>query len=310
MPLAPDLQPLLDAVNDPGARPMHEGTPQQAREVIGMTEQLRRPDQAVTGVEVVPDEVAGRPARVYRPEGASGPMPTVLFLHGGGFVVGDLDTHDALCRLIARECWTTVVALDYPLAPEHPFPAAPESAVAAMREVAERRESFGGDDRLAVAGDSAGANLSAVVAQQCRVLASDLGLQAQLLIYPVVDPYGDYASREENGSGYFLDLPSMAWFQGHYAGEASPETRRDVRMAPLLGDLAGVAPAVVVTAELDPLRDEGEAYAAALAEAGVRVDAQRYDGQVHGFANFDFLAESSRAAILDFLTRFRALLHG
>ncbi|GGF51888.1 acetylhydrolase [Marmoricola endophyticus] len=306
MPVAPDLQPLLDAMAAPEARPIQDGTPQEAREMIGMTEQLRRPDQEVGGVETAPDEVAGCPARVYRPEGATGPMPTMLFLHGGGFVVGDLDTHDAICRLLARECWATVVAVDYPLAPEHPFPAAPETAVRAMREVAARRESYGGDDRLAVGGDSAGGNLSAVVAQQCR----DLRLQAQLLIYPVVDPYGEWASREENGSGYFLDLAGMAWFQGHYAAGIDEETRTDPLMAPLHGDLAGLAPAVVATAEMDPLRDEGEAYAAALADAGVPVDAKRYDGQIHGFVNFDFLAESSRAAIMDLLARFRTLLHG
>jgi acetyl esterase len=305
--LAPDVANLLQLIEASGNRPIIEGTPQEAREAMRvLMVHLRRPEHAVGGVVVSEDTVAGHPARVYRPESAPGPLPTVVFLHGGGFVTGDLDTHDPLCRMLARDCDAVVVAIDYPLAPEHPFPEPVETALAAVREVHGRRGRYGGDDRVAVAGDSAGGNLAAVVAQEAR----DLGLAAQLLIYPAVDPVGDYASLEENATGYFLDVATIEWFQVHYAGAEPAESLvLDERLAPLQGDLAGVAPAVVATAEFDPLRDEGEAYAAALAAAGVPVDAKRYDGQIHGFANLDHVAPSAKAATDDMLARFKAMLH-
>ncbi len=306
--LAPDIAAVLQAMVASDAPPIIESTPEEAREGFRvLMVHLRGPQHLVNGVTASEDTVAGFPARVYRPDASTGPLPTVLFLHGGGFVIGDLDTHDPLCRLIARDCEAVVVAVDYPMAPEHPFPEPVEAAIAAAREVHGRLGELGGDIRLAVAGDSAGGNLAAVVTQQAR----DLGLTAQLLMYPTVDPGGTYASREQNATGYFLDTPTMEWFFAHYVGtETDQALLSDVRLTPLGGDLAGLPPAVVVTAEFDPLRDEGEAYAAAMRQAGVPVDAKRYDGQIHGFANMDHIAPSSaKAATDDMLVRFKALLH-
>ena len=171
----------------------------------------------------VPGPAGDLAARVYRPE-ESGPVPTVVLFHGGGWVVGDLDTHDNAARSICRDARAVVVSVDYRLAPEAPFPAAVDDAVAATAWVAAHLADLGGDDRLAVAGDSAGGNLAAVVAQHARDTGGP-AIAAQLLVYPAVDVLGEYPSRAENGTGYFLDLPTMAWFMGHYAGGARPPRR-------------------------------------------------------------------------------------
>ncbi|MEJ5944194.1 alpha/beta hydrolase [Pseudokineococcus basanitobsidens] len=240
-------------------------------------------------------EVGGVRARTYRPPVAAAdapaPAPTVVFLHGGGFVIGDLDTHDLPCRLLASDLGAVVVSVDYGLAPEHPFPEGLEDAWAALVAVAETVGDLGGDRaRLVVAGDSAGANLAAVCALRAR--DEGLALAAQLLVYPTVDPAGDHPSRTENAEGYFLTDRDMAWFTGHYLGvdtateagaRAARERARDVRISPLHADLAGVAPAVVATAQYDPLRDEGVAYARALEAAGARVWHRTFPGLVHGF---------------------------
>lgn len=305
MPIAPDLAALLEQVN--AAPPMHTQTVEEARAAYRlMTVDFRGPEHRIEVGEVVDTEVAGLPARVYRPTGEAtgGTRPTVAFLHGGGYVIGDLDTHDALCRRIARDCDAVVVAADYPLAPEHPFPAPVEAALEFVRQVHADRASYGGDDRVAVAGDSAGGNLSAVAAQELR----DLPLAGQLLIYPAVDAGTDRPSLTENAKGYGLELDTMIWFVGHYAGSDRIDTA-DPRFAPIHGDVTGVAPAVVVTAQYDPLRDEGAAYADMLREAGVEVDHVTYDDQNHGFATNDHLAASSRAATEDLVARFGRLLH-
>ena len=208
--------------------------------------------------------VAGRPARLYRPEG-DGPWPTLVFLHGGGFVIGDLDTHDQTCRRICSGADTVVLAIDYRLAPEAAYPAAVEDALAAVQWAADHQAELGGGDLLAVGGDSAGGNLSAVAAQELPDLVG-----AQVLIYPATHVAGDYPSRTDNGKGYFLEYATMVWFFDLYsAGDATLDPD-DPRVSPFFGKLEGVAPALVVTAEFDPLRDEGEAYADRLAEAGVR----------------------------------------
>jgi acetyl esterase len=305
LPVDPEIAgvlQLLAAVN----QPMHEMTPQQARDsfaalVVGG----RQPEHvvAVRSVEeiTVPGGDGDLAARVYRPE-ESGPLPTVVLFHGGGWVIGDLETHDNMARAIARDSRAVVVSVDYRLAPEAPFPAAVEDALAATRWAAGHLDELGGSASLAVAGDSAGGNLAAVVAQEMR---SELA--AQLLVYPATDMLGEHPSRTENGTGYFLETATMEWFFAHYAGHV---TDVDARLSPMLADdLSGLPPAVVVTAEFDPLRDEGEAYAAALAATGSRVEARRFDGMIHGFFDMGPASAAARDAVAETCAVFGKVLH-
>jgi acetyl esterase len=320
VPLDPDVQAMLDVLGSLQLPAMHEGSPEHARAALRrLTVDVRQPE-AVVDVGEVRDLTIDGPdgplaARIYRPPGAAGvhgdagaagapgpARPTVLFLHGGGFVIGDLDTHDNQGRWICREVDAVVVSLDYRRAPDDPFPAAVEDALAGARWVADHLDELGGDvDRFAVAGDSAGGNLAAVVAQSWRdeVATGRPALAAQLLVYPAVDLHDAgterYPSRLENADGYFLSGEDMRWFGWHYAGAV--EDRRDPRLSPVLGDLTGLPPAVVVTAEYDPLRDEGEAYAAALAAAGVDVELRRFGGLIHGFFGLAALSPACEAAV-------------
>jgi acetyl esterase len=234
----------------------------------------------------------------------------VLFIHGGGFVIGDIDTHDNQCRTICREVGAVVLSVGYRLAPEAPFPAAVEDCVAALSWTVEHITELGDDaGRLAIAGDSAGGNLAAVTAR----LARDAGgpaLAAQLLIYPGTD-FRDgggarYPSRTENAEGYFLTAADMRWFSEHYVGGSDPN---DPRLSPILSEsLAGLPPAVVVTAEFDPLRDEGEAYADALEQAGVPVTHVRYNGLIHGFFDLAPLSPAAAEAVRETCANLRRLL--
>lgn len=284
--------------------PMHQQTPAEARAGFRtLTVDMRQPESVVPVRAVEETTVGGAEgdlaARVYRPE-ADGPVPTVVMFHGGGFVIGDLDTHDNMARTICAGTGSVVVSVDYRLAPEHPFPAAPMDAVAATLDVMERRAQLGGSDLVAVAGDSAGANLSAVVAQQVPEVA------AQLLLYPVTDMGGQYPSHEENGTGYFLDMPTMLWFGAQYVPEGTEPT--DPRLSPLHGDLTQVAPAVVATAGFDPLRDEGDAYAKALEAAGVRVVHRTYPAMIHGFMDMGAFSAGVKTAVDDAVAAFAELL--
>lgn len=298
MPLDPQIASLLDFVNA-AEKKMHEGTPAEARAAFRtLNVDFVKPEDVVPVGSVEELTVAGRPARLYRPDGA-GETPTLVFLHGGGYVLGDLDTHDQTCRRICRGAETTVLAIDYRLAPEHPFPAGVEDAIAATRWAAENLPGT----RLAVGGDSAGGNFSAVVAQTLKDV-----VQAQVLLYPAVDKFGDYPSREENAEGYFLDAPTMLWFLEQYVGSVTDLDEGDPRLSPLLGDLAGVAPALVVTAEFDPLRDEGNEYAARLEAAGVPVDHVTYPGLIHGFMEMVPWSPAAAAAVDDVIARIGKLL--
>lgn len=309
MPVDPHIAALLSMLEQSGAPPMYEGSPEEGRALyLQLTHGARSPEQVVpvgaTEDRTVPGAEGDLRARVYRPEG-DGPFPTVVFFHGGGWVIGDLDTHDNMAREVCRGARAVVVAVDYRLAPEHPFPAAALDAVASARWVAKSLEEFGGDQRLALAGDSAGGNLAAVVAQALR--DDGTPLVGQLLIYPAVDAEGEYPSRVENAKGYFLEKDTMDWFYGHYAG--AWDDARDARLSPLHGaDLSGLPPAVVVTAEYDPLRDEGEAYGRALEAAGVRADVRRYDGMIHGFFDMGPFSPGAQAAIEDSCARFGELI--
>jgi len=298
MPVDSQIKVLLDVVNA-SEKKMHEGTPEEGRAAFRtLTVDFVKPEDVVPVGSVEDLTVAGRPARLYRAEG-EGDTPTLVFLHGGGYVIGDLDTHDQTCRRICRGARTTVLAIDYRLAPEHPFPAGVEDAIAATRWAAEHLPGT----RLAVGGDSAGGNLSAVVAQALPDLVA-----AQVLLYPAVDKFGDYPSREENAEGYYLDVPTMAWFLQQYVGSVGDLDPGDPRLSPMLGDVTGVAPALVVTAEFDPLRDEGNAYAARLEAAGVRLDHVTYPGLIHGFMEMGPWSAAAAAAVDDVVARIATLL--
>ena len=310
MPLDPVIASVLDMMAASGAKSIASGTPEQAREGFrAMTVGLRDPASLAQVGEVSARTITGPagevPVRVYRPL-ADGPHPTIVFFHGGGYVIGDLDTHDDHARLLCRDVDAVVVSVDYRLAPEAPFPAGLQDCVAAYRWVVEHAADLGGDvTRLAVAGDSAGGNLSAATAVAAR--DAGLPLAAQLLIYPGVDfvESQDHPSRTENASGYFLTAEDMAWFGGHYLQGSAPD---DPRASVLRADLTGVAPAVVGTAEYDPLRDEGEAYAAALGKAGVPVVQHRYPGLIHGFFGLGPISPACADAAAELCADLKVLL--
>lgn len=252
-------------------------------------------------------------ARVYRVGGA--PAPTVVFFHGGGWVAGDLETHDRQARNLAIETGAVVVSVDYRRAPETRFPGAFEDAFTAASDVFGRVPEFGGDaKRLGVAGDSAGGNLAAATAIACR--DAGIKLAGQLLVYPVTDVAGGYAdpgenarfpSRAENAEGYFLSRAVMEWFCGHYL--ADPGHAADWRVSPLRApSLAGVAPAIVTTAWFDPLRDEGVAYARALEAAGVRVKHHEGPSLIHGYFGLGDASEVARTEAQRARADFKALL--
>jgi len=307
--LDPGLQLLLALRRRIGHGPMPELPPVEARK------RTRRDALGATGslVEVGPVTdltIAGAagplPARHYAPDEPDGPRPLLVFLHGGGFVVGDLDTHDQSCRMISRYAGVHVLSVGYRLAPEDPFPAAVEDAWAALQWAAAHAERLGADpSRLAMGGDSAGGNLAAVAAQRAaREGGPDLALQ--LLLYPATDRTVPYPSLELFADGFFLTREEIGWFQLNYSPGVD---LADPRISPLrAGDLAGVAPALVVTAGFDPLRDEGEAYAAALAGAGVEVRLRRETGLIHGFINMVDLSATARIALIDVAAEVRTLL--
>jgi acetyl esterase len=262
------------------------------------------------GVENVsiPGPAGTMRARHYVPVNTSGTEPLLVFFHGGGFVIGDLDTHDGLCRLICRDAGVHVLSIDYRLAPEHKAPAAGEDCYAAYRWALEHAAELGADPaRVAVGGDSAGGNLAAVVSLQAR----NDGVQLpalQLLIYPVVDFNSETRSKTLFADGFFLTKRDMDWFQAQYLQNA-PIDEADPRVAPLLAeDLAGLPPALLLTGGFDPLRDEGNQYAAKLAAAGVPVDHRQYGSLVHGFANFFPLGGGSATAITDMVSAVKAHL--
>lgn len=249
------------------------------------------------------------PARHYRPvHPVENPAPLLVFYHGGGFVLGDLETHDDLCRLISRDGRMHVLSVDYRLAPEHKAPAAADDAVAAYRWAVGHAAQLGGDpQRVAVGGDSAGGNLAAVVAQRAR--DEDFRPPAlQLLIYPVTDLCSDTRSKTLFADGYFLTARDMAWFTAHYLEGAAVDPTDPV-VSPLLAeDLTELAPALVLTGGFDPLRDEGRRYAEALRAAGNTVDLRPEPSLVHAFANFFPLGGGSARATADMISALRAHL--
>jgi acetyl esterase len=292
-------------------------TPQSARDALRALAASRAhiPPPQVDIVEDITVKGAAGPlaARAYRVSDQI--RPTVVFLHGGGWVAGDLETHDRQARLLAIETGAVVVSVDYRRPPEVRFPGAFEDAFAALRDVAGRIDEFGGDaNRLGVAGDSAGGNLAAATAIACR--DAGIKLAGQLLVYPVTDVFGSFAdatenarfpSRTENAEGYFLTRAVMQWFCGHYLADHAHGA--DWRVSPLRAtSLKGLAPAVVCTAWFDPLRDEGAAYTKALEAAGVPTRHHEGFGLIHGYFGLGEASDTAKAEAQRARSDFKTLL--
>jgi len=309
-PLQPDpaTRELLAEIIAAGVPPMHTLTPEEARVGIlaSRANDIDPPPIARIEDRAIPGPAGDLPIRCYYPKQAIGQqalggngLPTLLYFHGGGFVIGDLDSHDILCRQFCELADVLVVSVDYRLAPEHHYPAAVEDALCSVDWIQEHHKEIGADPaRLAVAGDSAGGTLAAVAAQHARDVG--LALKAQLLLYPVVDLNGDYPSYQEHEHTYPLFKPVLAWFWSHYLGpNDNAASREQSWVSPIRAQhFADLAPAFVLTAGMDPLRDEGAAYAARLSEAGVESVYQCVMGTVHGFLRLGRVIPSARDTLV------------
>lgn len=309
MPLDPTTDALLKNLAAQNGPAIHEmDVPSARAALLQLVKVLEGEQVPVHGSEdrTIPGPGGDIPIRVYTPRDTGGKaLPVLVLFHGGGWVIGDLETHDNMCRYFAKEADVIVVSVDYRLAPEHKFPAGAEDCIAATAWVHANAASLGADpDRLAVTGDSAGGNMAAVVAQQLKGKVA-----FQLLIYPATD-FSDaaYPSREKFGTGeYFLSADDMAWFGGHLTD--TPEALLDVKGSPLAAkDLSGLAPALTVTAGFDPLVDEGRAYADALAKAGVPSEYKCYEGTIHGFVSFPGGLEAGRDGLAYMAGKLKAAL--
>jgi acetyl esterase len=278
MAVEPAVQVLLDEMAK-RAGDMTTMTPDELRAQYRLQSSMSAGPEMPTSNASVPGPAGPIPVRIYGPAGSSATGPTIVWYHGGGWVIGDLDAADPTCRRLAAATGMRLISVDYRLAPEHRYPAAVDDAFAAWKAVADGV--LGGPGPwLAVGGDSAGGNLAAVTSQVARDRGSRVP-DFQLLVYPATDFLSDTMSRRDNGEGYLLTDAAMLWFANHYlteeqAGEAYASPMR-------ASSLSGLPPAHVITGQYDPLRDEGEAYAAALAAAGVKATTKRYEGQIHGF---------------------------
>jgi acetyl esterase len=308
--LDPQVKQFLDVANSAGPLFLRAETPEQARaKMAALMAASPAPPAPIYRVE---DRHIAGPAsqikvRIYTPEGQP-PMGVLVYYHGGGWVLGDLESHDGVCRALANGAGCLVVAVDYRLAPEHPFPAGAEDCYAATRWVVENAQSFGGDpSRIAIGGDSAGGNLAAAVAMMARD-RSGPAISFQLLFYPVTDCANDTPSQKEfSGDGFVLSRADMEWFWGHYlASEA--DAANPYACPARAKSLAGLPPTLVITAEFDPLRDEGEAYADRLRGAGVEVIGRRYLGVIHGFASMPYVTALAQRALADVGADLRAAL--
>ena len=298
--LHPQARALLDFIEARGIPPTHTLSPADARafyrERRTATQPL--PPEVAEVRDLAADGPHGTiPVRLYRPMGSGvGPLPVLVYYHGGGWVIGDLDTHDVLCRELANGAGCAVVAVDYRMGPEHRFPAAVDDVLAATRWVRREAAALGLDaSRLAVGGDSAGGNLAAVVSIAARD-AGDLPIAYQLLIYPATDMRRGHPSHQANGQGYLLTADTIRYFHDHYITD--PKHDLDWRASPLLHpDLSRLPPALVLTAGYDPLRDEGAAYAEALTAAGNSAVYVCFERQIHGFVPMGKVLDEANAAV-------------
>jgi acetyl esterase len=312
VPLDPQVAALREARLADGFTPLYEQTIEEARaaDLAAIQATAGEPEKVdEVSDRTIPGPAGPLPVRLYRPvpEGSGidlgddpqtpekRGMPTLVYFFGGGWVLGSIDTSDAICRHLANAVPCQVVTVGYRLAPEDPFPAAVHDCHAAVRWIAANAAELGADpDRIAVGGDSAGGNLAAVTAQQCT--AEGIRLAGQLLVYPNTLYGADTASMRDNDDSALFNRRSVAWYWRHYL--TSPDEGQDPRVSPLLAeDLTGLPPALVITAEYDPLRDEGERYADRLGEAGVPVLQTRYAGMVHGFFAMSGVLDGGRRAM-------------
>jgi acetyl esterase len=309
MPVDPQVQAVLDVMAQLGAPSLDEYEDAAAARAAVKARAVPAEPSPVHRVEdgTIPGPAGAVPVRTYWPSDATG-LPVLVYFNGGGWVIMDLDSHDEPCRRLANDAGVIVVSVDYRLAPEHKFPAALDDCWAATQWVAAHATELGGDPtRLAVGGDSAGGNLAAAVALRAKE-AGGPALRFQLLIYPVVGtPWDDRPSYVENADGYMLTAKSMVWFTEHYQREAA-DAEHPHFSPTRASDLAGLPPALVITAEYDPLRDEGEAYGRMLQEAGVPTTITRYDGMIHGFYGLFAAVTRARDAQLEAAAALRAAL--
>ncbi|HMF84268.1 MAG TPA: alpha/beta hydrolase [Acidimicrobiia bacterium] len=296
MPLAPAARTMIDQLEATGGPPLWEMSVEDARVISGVMGAMDQPPE-VAAVEdrVIPGPGGDLLVRIYTPE-APAPRPAIAFFHGGGFVICSIETHDGLARRLANAIGAVVVSVEYRLAPDVRCPESAEDCYAATVWTHEHAAELGADpDRLIVVGDSAGGNLAAVVTLMARERGAP-PITSQVLVYPVIDAACDAPSYTENGEGYFLEATGMRWFWDHYLGPDGDGTHHHA--SPIHAeDHSALPPAVVITAEFDPLRDEGEAYAAALEAAGVPVVARRYDGMIHGFVSMPMVFPEADDAV-------------
>jgi acetyl esterase/lipase len=304
MPLHPQAQALLEQMKQMGFVYSPEMTVDGTREMLQMMIAARGTPEPVAAIEdrLIPGPAGDIPIRVYTPQ-RSGPFPVLVFFHTGGWQVGNLDSQDPLCRRLTNVTGCIVVSVDYRLAPEHPFPVGLQDSYAATQWVASHASEFQGDpSRIAVVGDSAGANFAAVIA----LMARDQGgpkLAFQLMMFPSTDFRLNTASMEEYAEGYSVTRPMMVWIRNNYL--PNPEDWTNPLASPFLAtDLSGLPPALIITAECDPLRDEGEAYGERLKEAGVSVKVSRYEGMIHDFP--DLFEEPGKQALAEIASALRA----
>lgn len=297
--LDPQAQALLDLMAARGVPPTHTLTPDQARAFYRDRRSVTQPAPPEVAQVLdldAPGPLGVIPLRLYRGLGAPAVAPVLVYFHGGGWVMGDLETHDTLCRSLANEAGCVVVAVDYRMGPEHRFPAAVDDCLAATRWLPGQATALGLDaQRIALGGDSAGGNLAAVVALLLRDADDAIRPRLQLLIYPATDMRAVAPSHTSNGEGYMLTRDTIAYFRSHYL---DAEQYSDWRASPLLhGNLAGLPPALVITAGHDPLRDEGRQYADALSAAGTPAQYLCFDRQIHGFVLMGRVLDEAHTAV-------------
>jgi len=310
MPLDPQVKELLDQLEAAGSPPVHELTVADVREHSTQTMQpiLRRADEVVEDI-TLQTAVGPIRARLYRPRAqeASTVTPMLVWFHGGGWVLGGLDAADHVARQLCVDAGVIVASVEYPLAPEFPYPAGLDACTAATETLIELATELGADPlRLAIGGDSAGGNFAALVALRLRDTGIS-GVTFQLLVYPATDLTLSSQSMKDNGSGYLLTADVMRWCVRHYLPDGV--SAADAGVSPLLrGDLAGLPPALIITAEYDPLRDEGEEFGRRLKAAGVPVTVSRFAGQVHTFFELADLLDGAQQAMKEAAAALRSAL--